>query len=118
MPIAWWILNYKKYDPTFRSEDWGSVFRGNVLNVTNKDIMNFFNAIENDRVDINELKMSCQNRLSYQFRLFFFIDFDRKIYVNGFPDVEIEEYLPSREWKGIFDEPLNYTPSELKQFFS
>lgn len=44
----------------------------------------------------------------------FRLDFDKKMFVNGFTDMEVEEYLPDESWKGEFGTPVNYLPEEIK----
>lgn len=117
MPIAWWILNYQKYDPTYDPNKWNFVFRDNILNVENDKIDDFIHSIKDDRLDTNELRFS-SGMQKRNMHLFFFIDFDSKLFVNGFPDIEVEEYLPNENWGGKFGEPLNYLPEGLKSFFN
>ncbi len=121
MPIAWWILNYKKYDPMNSIED-DFDYRNNIFVVTNEKVEPFLESIEEDKISQNELleliyhidKKYPDDDYSY---LNFLIDFDKKQFINGFPDIELEEYLPNEEWKGIFDAPLNYLPSDLQKFW-
>lgn len=112
MPIAYWILNYSKYDPSYNPKDWndGHIFRDNILNVDNKNIDSFIHCIRLDKIDI-ELVNPKQNNLLDVF--LFFVDFDSKVFISYFDDIDIEEYLPDESWSGKFDNPLNYIPEEI-----
>src|ERR1700722_6808053 len=113
MPIGWWILNYQKYDPTYNPTDWDHVYRGNVLNVSDDQIGNFFKAIESDKIEVSTLKLEMDKIPLKYFRVQFYIDFDKKIFVNGYREnVEIEDNLPNNTWKGFLGEPSNYIPNE------
>lgn len=73
-------------------------------------IQEYLDAIEEDKISNTEYINIVDNFSSEDSRITFFIDFDSKIYVNGFYDIEVEEYLPNESWKGKFDEPMNYIP--------
>jgi len=113
MPIAYWILNYAKYDPNYNPNDWkdGDVFRDNILNVEDQNIQPFIQSIKVDKIDLNNAEVK-----KYNFKdiFYFFLDFDSKTFISFFDDIEIEEYLPDEKWIGKFDNPLNYLPEELK----
>lgn len=117
MPIAWWILNYKKYDPGYNPQDWQDVYRDNILNVSKDVVDDFIRSIEVDKVDFTEFSMAIRDiPLKYK-RLYFFIDFDNNLFVNGYYDnIEMEEYLPDEEWEGKVDDPRNYLPKDLQNF--
>lgn len=114
MPLAYWILNYSKYDPTYNPNDWGFVFRNNILNVDDLKIESFIKSIQIDKVDIESLNFKDYN---FDDIFLFFIDFDSKTFVSFFDDIEIEEYLPDENWKGKFENPINYLPSAFRIYF-
>ncbi|MET0637367.1 MAG: hypothetical protein ABWZ25_15155 [Chitinophagaceae bacterium] len=102
MPIAYWILNYKKYDPHYNPKDWEFTFRDNLLIITDNDIRDFIKAIEVDKIDSSELtNVKILN-------IVFYIDFNIKLFVSSFSDIDVEEYLPQDDWEGIFDNPIKY----------
>ena len=117
MPIAYWILNYAKYDPSYNPDDWkdGNVFRDDILNVSDENMNPFIQSIEIDKIDLNFVAFK---EYSFADIFLFFIDFNSKIFISYFDDIEIEEYLPDEKWIGKFDNPLNYLPEELKVYFS
>jgi|GEM_PF-1211566 len=119
MPLAWWILNYTKYSPNeeaINRED-KFVFRDNIYNVTDDKIGIFLNSINEDRVNINEL-IKVKDSLSSEFLKFlFYIDFDKKIFVSSFCDIDVEDYLPDSNWEGKIDDVYKYLQGEIKVFY-
>ncbi len=106
MPIAYWILNYKKYDPSYNPKDWDFIFRDNVLVVNDDNIDKFIKAIEVDKIDSYELAKSDVNNMV------FYIDFDDKLFVSSFNEIEVEDYLPHSTWRGKYDSPIKYLPPQ------
>lgn len=117
MPIAWWILNYKEYDPNYDPEQWKDVFRDNTLNVDDENIQNFMNSISSDKIRVNELIATLKNIPSHYVDLFFFIDFDSKFLVSSFIEVQVKEYLPNDQWKSEIANPIDRLPNDLKYLF-
>ncbi len=117
MPLPWWILNYAKYDPSFNARAENSDFRKNILNVSDGEIDNYIQAIQEDRVNLDDLKHALSTSQE-NINLSVFIDFDERLFINGFFDnVEPEEYLPDDHWKGKLGYPIEYLPENLKQVF-
>jgi hypothetical protein len=116
MPVAYWILNYAKYDRSYNPNDWNDedVFRDDILNVEDKNIERFIQAIQVDKIELN---LIASKQYDFRERLLFFVDFDSKTFINFFDDIEIEEYLPDEDWVGQFGNPLNHLPEELKSYF-
>ena len=106
MPIAYWILNYTKYDPGYNPTEWSFVFRDNILLVNDEKIGPYLKAIEEDRIYLEVLTGDNMPGLT------FYIDFDSKLFVSSFPYVEVESYLPDETWEGVNDEPMKYLPPE------
>lgn len=112
-PLAYWIMNTKAYDPTYNpNNSLGPPFRNGVFIVDNSNIEPFLEAIEPDRISIEEV-IQYIPEFGEELTLYFLIDFDNKLFVNGYVDVEIEKYVP-QDWEGISDNPLNYLPNEVK----
>lgn len=109
MPIAYWILNYIKYDPSYNPAKWSFVFRDNILLVNDENIDDYLKAIEEDIIYLELLE---EDDDIPEFT--FYVDFDSKIFVSSFPYVEIETYLPDENWKGVNDEPIKYLKSEKR----
>lgn len=110
MPIAYWILDYTKYDPEYNPDDWDFIFRDNVLVVNDSNIDKFMNAIEADKIRPDEFsKSTC--------RLIFFIDFDVKLFISSFNDIEVEEYVPNN-WQGKHGDPMVFLPHQCRNLIS
>jgi hypothetical protein len=109
-PIAYWILDYSKYDPEYIiTSDDESPFRKGVLKLNDSNSSQFVEAFKEDEVikeDIEKLKIDF-NQEPDRVRLYFLVDFDSKIFVSQFPDIEIEEYIPE-DWLGKYDTPEKY----------
>jgi len=119
MPVAWWILDYKKYDPEHSSDN-NSQFRNNIYTLTESNKNQFIESIKEDKISIEDIKSINEHYKGtddiYYSRLSFFISFDNNIYINGFYDLELEDYLPEK-WTGKFDEPIKYLPIELQKLW-
>jgi hypothetical protein len=110
MPIAYWILNYKKYDPSYNPDNWEFIFRDNILVVSDSNIDSFMNAIKVDKIQPDEFSKST-------YKLTFFIDFDIKLFVSSFDDIEVEEYVPNN-WQGKYADPMVYLPIQCKMLIN
>jgi hypothetical protein len=118
MPIAWWILNHEKYDPNYNPKEWKFEFRDNIFNVTNDKIDQFLISIDAYKLSIVDLNFLIKNTTKEDHSVCFYIDFDKKLFVSAFNEIEVEEYLPSIDWKGIFVNPFEFMPNELKLIFT
>lgn len=118
MPIAWWILNYKKYDPFYEPHKWDYVFRNHIYNVNDDLVDSFLKTIEEDKVSFKDVKLLRESTSNEKLELYFFIDFDRKEFVSSFADIEIEDYLPDSNWVGISGNPIIFLYDLYKPFFS
>ncbi|MBS1605211.1 MAG: hypothetical protein JST42_21285 [Bacteroidetes bacterium] len=107
-------MNYDKYDPGFRFQAESSNFRNGVLNVTDSEIENFLMAIDNDKVGPRDFKLAVDAPAESK-RLKFFVDFDGKLFINGYyENVEPEEYLPDPAWRGEMGYPIDFLPNEIR----
>lgn len=106
MPIAYWILNYAKYDPTCDPNEWKFVFRDNILNVDKSNIEEFLNAI---KVDLIELENDDIKKYKLEDVFLFYIDFDSNLFVSYFEEIDLEDYVPNKSWEYKFANPKNYT---------
>lgn len=104
MPLAYWILDYKRYNPYYKPDDWEFIFRNNILTVDEYNVVSFIKAVESDKIEHDQVLEIERTSVS------FFIDFDTKLFISSFVDVEVEEYLPTGGWRGKYDDPLNYLP--------
>lgn len=116
MPVAWWVLDYPKYSPSILIQDIYN-FRNGVYIVKDNRIVDYLNSIAEDKISLSEVKNIMENFDEEYSRITFFIDFDNKQFINGFFDIEIEEYLPDEGWTGKFDyEPINYISKDVLEF--
>jgi len=114
MPVAWWILDYESYSPSILKEDEFN-FRNGIYNVIDDRVEDYLNSINIDKITYSDVKYINQNFSDEYSRIVFFIDFDDKKYINGFFDIDVEEYLPDTAWVGKSDwDPINYFPENLK----
>ena len=118
MPVASWILNYKQYDPLYNPVQWEFVFRDNILNVTDENVSNFLMAIKQYVLDLEYLKAAWNEIPTDLKYLYFLIDFDNKLFVNAFPEIELEKYLPDNKWIGEFNDPKSNLPQILFELFT
>jgi hypothetical protein len=118
MPIGWWNLNYLKYDPDYNPSNWDHVFRDGIYKVSDDNIEGYIKSIEGDKLELDFLEAEINDEVREDIGVSFFIDFDKKIYVNGVFEVELEKYLPDDNWKGISDDPISFLPEYLKDIFN
>lgn len=117
MPIAWWILNFEAYDPDITMDQSTPAFRNHIYNVKDAMIDKFIDSIEIDKIDINILEHAWTSIALDDRKMQFFIDFDLKIYISAFVEVEAEEYLPDENWVGQIGTPWDFLPDRFKFFF-
>ena len=114
--ITLWILNYAMYDPG--SVEHVGEFKNGILNVDNNSIAPYLEYASSDKINTAEL-VGHQQGLNREDKiyLYFFIDFDSSLYVNAFPDISIEEYLPNSNWIGKYEAPVDHLPIDLQHMF-
>jgi hypothetical protein len=118
MPIAYWILNHEKYDPEYDPSKSKSVFRDNILNVTDDRIEGFYKSVAKYLLNLDdETKWEIKSVLPEYKRIQFYIDLDKKMFISGFVDIEVEDYLPDSNWSGELGFPSEYAPIEIKSVF-
>jgi hypothetical protein len=118
MPIAYWILNHEKYDPEYDPSKSKSVFRDNILNVTHDKIEDFVKSVAKYLLNLDdEIKSEIKSTPPEYKRIQFYIDLDKKIFISGFVDIEVEDYLPDSSWRGELGFPSEYVPIEIKSVF-
>ena len=110
--IGEWILDYQSYDPESNQAQWRSQFRGGLLRVDEKDAEQFCRVMSEREFTLAEVKALVEAQGPEKLPLTVVIDFDERLFVNGYYDRSIEEYVPPG-WRGIFDDPLRYVPSEI-----
>lgn len=115
-PSAWFVMDYARYDPSITtSDDRSSKFRDGVLLVDDSTALAYLKAMQPDAISIDELQAELPNRRD-PLQPIFLIDFDSHKYISWYFDVDYEEYIPSG-WEGVFDNPLNYLPNEMREIW-
>lgn len=112
MPVAYWILNYTKYDPQYNPNDWEEVFREHIYIVTDQLIEKYIEVIQKDSIGSEELRNVNFNKKEAFFEVY--IDFDCKVFTNSFDYIELQDYLPDSNWIGKYENPVSYLPEQLK----
>jgi len=117
LPLGWWILNFTKYDPAITSGEDATTFRNGVLNVLDAEIERFLQVIESDKISPADYMLAV-NIPADDRRLCFFVDFDTKLYINGYlENVEPEAYLPDDNWRAELGFPADYLSQEFRTEF-
>lgn len=115
-----WILDLKKYLPPDIPIDEESI-RKKFPIVDSYDAGQYFNSLKDYEIKLEEVSsikvFVSENEPLATLHITYLVNFDDKLFVDGYEDyITICQYVPS-EWHGITDNPLNYLPSEIKQFF-
>ena len=118
MPLAWWILNYKEYDPEIDIRKSQFIFRHNIYNVLDEEIPHFMKCIENDMLATDELVETLPQVKKDFTPMYFFVDFDNKVLTSAFADIEVECYLPTNDWRGEYGNPIYKLPNQLQSLFN
>lgn len=120
--LEMWILDYKKYHPTYDPES-SNGWRANLLIVDH-------NVAEHYCQAMNELSREDFRRTLYEIpdkdgkpmyskpRLVFVVDFDDRLFVNGWWELIIpfHELIPE-DWKGLEGDPYEHIPSDLRELW-
>jgi hypothetical protein len=117
MPPIYWVTDSDYYDPGYNSQTSSdSEFRRGVgkLHATNADI--YIKSIEDDGVSSSWIN---ENYLIYKDDLkpVFLVDIDNHLFVSKFYDVDYENHVAPR-WQGVFGDPLEYMPDEIKKIWN
>jgi hypothetical protein len=109
--LSMWILDYKAYDPEYVPKSGG--WRENILKVDRDNAKEYCQAMKTKEIPV-PLIPNTMSSWGRQLRLTFVVNFDERLFINGWHDnIAIHEYVPDG-WKGIEDDPYSYIPQELK----
>lgn len=114
--VAEWILDYASYDPGFDPSRSEVMFRGNLLVVSEQNADQFHAAMEPYELQPSELEAFVHQVGRYNWPLSMVVSFDDKLYVNGFSEIPLHEYLPPG-WSGIEGQPIDFVPPEIRQIW-
>ncbi len=114
--IAYWILDTIKYNPTYNPSDWPYIFRNHLYQIDEYNADLYLIAMNEYELSLHELKKLIHKWGTTEYTIEIVINFDDKIYVNGFHEISVEEYIPAT-WLGIEDDPMEYVSEEIKQIW-
>jgi hypothetical protein len=115
-PIASWVLNHLLYNPKLSSlidRYVQEVVQNNLLEVDETNAEEFLTAIETYKTDPTEIQESMLAGYEEVSQLAVVIDFDNKVYVNNYPKVPLQDYIPIH-WAGYTGSPIDYVPDDIK----
>ena len=114
--VAEWILDYASYDPGFDPSRHDTVFRSNLLTVDESHADQFLVAMAPYELDPSSLERFIRANGSRAWPLSVMVDFDDRLYVNGFAEISLQDYLPPG-WRGVEGSPLAYMPAEIRRIW-
>jgi hypothetical protein len=114
--VAEWILDYSTYDPSFSPSHSKVVFRNNLLKVDEVNVSQFLEAIQEYEISYSELEELIKKNNINDWPLQIVVDFDEMIYINGFSEIGLHEYIPSH-WRGFEGLPLEFVPENIKKLW-
>jgi hypothetical protein len=118
-PIASWVLNYLLYNPNLSSlidRNVRKVVQNNLLEVDERNAEEFLTAIETYKTDPTEIQEYILAGYVEGSQLGVVIDFDNKVYINGYSETPLQEYIPAH-WTGYEGSPLDYVPDSIKSIW-
>jgi hypothetical protein len=113
-PTASWALNYLLYNPrlsSFIDRNVQEVTQSNLLEVDETNAANFLTALETYEIFPDQIRDFLEE--GYDDELSVVIDFDNKTYINTYPEVPLQNYIPSH-WTVYQGSPLDYVPDEIR----
>jgi hypothetical protein len=119
-PVASWVLNYRPFNPKFSlliDPNAQKVAQKNLLEVDETKAKEFLMAMEEthetDPTEIQEYILAGYEEGS---QIAVVIDFDNKVYVNGYSETPLQNYIPAH-WSGYEGSPLDYVPDSIKSIW-
>jgi hypothetical protein len=113
-PIHSWVLNYLLYNPNLSpliDLNVEEVTKNNLLEVDETNAENFLNEIETYETFPDNILDYLE--AGYDDELSVVIDFDNRVYINSYPEVPLQTYIPAH-WTVYQGSPLDYVPDEIK----
>ena len=99
-PVAYWILDYETYDPSVflqTKDDDDFRFRDNLYRVDDKNFPEFLEALKEFELSLSEVRSLVNFNGMNEIELSIVINYEKKIYVNGFREINIEEYATAHQ---------------------
>jgi len=114
--LAEWILDYVSYDPNYDPAKWAYVYRNNLLRVDETLASEFCDAMKEHEFLPDDIRRLVDEKGADKIPLVVVVDFDNRIFVNGFYDIALEEYAP-KWWTKYFGNPYEYVPQEVRSLW-
>jgi hypothetical protein len=111
--LAEWILDYSSYDPSISTEG-EEPLRNGLLVVRPDQGADFCKVMRPNEIDAGEVKEYLKKRF---IPIDFYIDFDRALFINGFHEIAIEDYVPAG-WTSEENDPLQFVPDDLRALWN
>jgi hypothetical protein len=113
--LAEWIFDYPGYDPGYDPTQDHESLRGGLAVVRPDQGAEFCEAMRTNAIDAAELREYLK-RHSSTTPIDFYIDFDSALYINGFHEVPVEDYVPTG-WQSMEDDPMKHVPEEVRSMW-
>jgi hypothetical protein len=113
-PVHSWVLNYCLYNPKLTAlidPNVHEVTQNNLLEVDETNAENFLTAIETYETFPDQIRDFLE--AGYDDELSVVIDFDNKVYNNNYPEIPLQNYIPSH-WTVYQGSPLDYVPDDIR----
>jgi hypothetical protein len=108
--LSMWILDYASYYPDYDPLDprfGGGEWRKGLLRVNSDNADAYIDALSNQEIPNNMLD-AITSEYGGGVTITFIVNFDEKLFVNGWHDnIPLHEYVPSG-WRGVEDDPYLY----------
>jgi hypothetical protein len=116
MPPIYWVTDSDYYDPEYKEGDFSDqLFRDGVGKISKENAEIYLASIESDRINS---KWISDNLAIYGQSIMpvFYLDIDNQLFVSHFFDLDYEEHV-APNWRGIYDDPLNHLPDDIKNIW-
>lgn len=115
--VAEWILDYPRYDPSAVNHESFSQFRNGLAVVTNSNKHEYCYAMGPYELSLSDIDLLANSNVEYGCELSVIVDFDNNIYINGFSEIPMHQFVPMG-WRGYEGDPLSYLPENLRLHFA
>ncbi|MBL8164163.1 MAG: hypothetical protein JNJ61_19405 [Anaerolineae bacterium] len=110
--LSMWILDYRSYDDTFAPKE--GEWRYNLMIVDQNNAEAYIESMAKNEILVTQIPHIRLGDFPGQAQLTFVVNFDEKLFINGWHDnIPIHEYVP-QDWTGIEATPYDYIPSDLR----
>lgn len=111
--IGEWILDYPKYDPFSDKSAEHNNYRNGMWVVDENNASEFLETMKENEISLLDVKKLVAEKGAFETPLTYVVNFDERLFVDGYPDRDITEYVPEG-WNSFEDFPLKYVPDEIK----